>query len=203
MIELIIVRHGQSVGDIEHRFEGRADLPLTHLGREQADKLANWLSTKYKFDKIVSSPLSRASETAQIIGNKLNLDISLDDRLMEYNKGVIDGLLKEEADKKYPIPEGGRKYYERIEKGESLIDLRARAEEFLAELVGTVKKDNVDKKLLIVSHGNLISQLLKSFLKLPMDSKVHFSTGDTGVHSLKIYNNDRIVITTNMQQHLL
>lgn len=203
MIELLIVRHGQSVGDIENRFEGRADLPLTELGKNQADKLANWLSTRYKFDEIISSPLIRASETANIIGNKLNVKVSFDDRLLEYNKGVIDGLLKEEADKKYPLPEGGRKYYERIEKGESIIDLRARAEEFLAELLGNLKKDNSDKKLLIVSHGSLISQLITSFLKLPIDSKVHFSTGDTGVHSLKLYSNDRIVIKTNIQEHLL
>ncbi len=75
MLELIIVRHGQSVADIERRYEGRADFPLTDLGREQATKLASWLNQKYPPNFILSSPLKRTSETAEIISSEVNIEV--------------------------------------------------------------------------------------------------------------------------------
>ncbi|MGV8981611.1 histidine phosphatase family protein [Clostridium sp.] len=103
MLDLIIVRHGQSVADIEERMEGRADFPLTNLGKEQAKKLAHWLKDNAPFDYIISSPLKRASETSEIINTICNVDITYDERLMEWNNGVLAGLLRSEAHEKYPI----------------------------------------------------------------------------------------------------
>ena len=115
MLELMIVRHGQSVADIENRYEGRADFPLTSLGYEQAVKLALWIKDKYPPDFIVSSPLKRTSETAEIISKEVNIEVKYDNDLMELDSGLLAGLLKSEADIKFPIPEGGRKAHEAIQ----------------------------------------------------------------------------------------
>ncbi len=66
--DIIFLRHGESVGNAESRWQGQADYPLTDKGRQQAQALAErWLTEKRAFDYIISSPLSRASETAEII----------------------------------------------------------------------------------------------------------------------------------------
>ncbi len=66
------LRHGESVGNAESRWQGQADFPLTDRGRSQAQALADrWKREKMKFDYVISSPLSRARETAEIIASKL------------------------------------------------------------------------------------------------------------------------------------
>jgi len=164
LIELVIIRHGQSIADIEGRHEGRADFALTELGEEQAKKAAIWLKDNFTFDLIISSPLKRASQTAEIISEEVNVKVTYDDALMEWNNGVLAGLLIEEANTKYPMPKGGRKYYHRIENGESMIEFRARAERFLSELLDSLNKYGESKRVLIVAHGGSISMLFQSLL---------------------------------------
>jgi 2,3-bisphosphoglycerate-dependent phosphoglycerate mutase len=202
MLDLVIVRHGQSVADVEERMEGRADFPLTNLGKEQARKLAHWLKENTSFDYIISSPLKRASETAEIINKLFNIEITYDERLMEWNNGVLAGLLRSEAYVKYPIPEGGRKYFERINGGESIIDFRARAEDFTAELIDKYFVDKDDKRILIVAHGGIINMIFQSFLSLPIENDITISSGDTGVHRLRLIGDKRVVVSLNGNEHL-
>jgi 2,3-bisphosphoglycerate-dependent phosphoglycerate mutase len=107
-LELLVVRHGQSVADIENRFEGRADFELTDLGIEQAKRVAHWIYSNYKPDYIISSPLKRAKKTADFLSKQCNVDISIDEEIMEWNNGLLAGLKREEGMKKYPLPPGGR-----------------------------------------------------------------------------------------------
>lgn len=67
MREFLILRHRQSLGDLNGRHEGRADFPLTDLGRVQAEAAGRWIATHYPPDTITASPLARAAETAQIV----------------------------------------------------------------------------------------------------------------------------------------
>ena len=73
---ITLLRHGESVGNAESRWQGQAEFPLTDRGRSQALALAErWKNEKMKFDFVISSPLSRARETAEIIAAKLGLMI--------------------------------------------------------------------------------------------------------------------------------
>ncbi|QAA30931.1 histidine phosphatase family protein [Clostridium manihotivorum] len=203
MIDLVVVRHGQSGADLENKHEGRADFQLTTLGVQQAEKAAKWLKDKITFDYIFSSPLKRASVTAEIIAQRFNIKVLYDDLLMEYNNGVLAGLDREDAERLYPLPKGGRKYYDRIEAGESAIELRARAEEFLARLIDALSETQEDKRVLIVAHGGIINMLFNSFLNLPISSNVIVNTGDTGIHFWRIRGKERIILKSNIQEHLL
>lgn len=202
MLDLIIVRHGQSVADIEERHEGRADFPLTVLGRNQADKLAYWLKENLIFDYIISSPLKRASETSEIISSICCKEVNYDERLMEWNNGVLAGLLRIEAKEKYPIPKGGRKYFQRIPKGESEIDFRSRAEEFISELIDKYDSNEDYRKILIMSHGGMINMMIQSFLNLPIKNDIVISSGDTAVHMLRVTGDKRIIVSLNGSEHL-
>ncbi len=70
IFDIIFLRHGESVGNAELRWQGQADFALTDKGREQAQALADrWRSEGMQFDHILASPLKRAKETADIIAD--------------------------------------------------------------------------------------------------------------------------------------
>lgn len=203
MIELIVVRHGQSVADIEKRYEGRADFPLTDLGREHAKKLAYWLKENYPPKYIFSSPLKRTSETAEIVGREVDVEVKYDDDLMELDTGLLAGLLKSEADIKFPKPEGGHKAHEPILGGESLISFRARAETFWSKLISTFGDESELNRILVVSHEGMINMLFRCFMNLPFSDDIMIHSADTCVHLWRVSKTGKNIGFLNRTEHLL
>ena len=94
----IFLRHGESIGNAEGKHQGQADFELTEKGRTQARALAErWQVEKQHFDRIVSSPLMRARETAEVISGMLNTPLEFDPLWMERDNGLLAGLLPDEA----------------------------------------------------------------------------------------------------------
>lgn len=89
----IFLRHGQTDWNAEHRCIGQTDIPLNEAGREQAHLVARSPILR-QVDGIVSSPLSRALETAQIVATSTHLPLIVDDRLTEANLGVFEGQIE-------------------------------------------------------------------------------------------------------------
>jgi len=202
-MEILVVRHGQSIADIENRMEGRADFELTDLGCKQAKSLSGWIKANYKVDVIFSSPLKRAAKTAEFISNETGAEIIFDDSLMEWDNGLLAGLLREEAYEKFPMPEGGRRPHDEFAQSESYINFRARAEMFWSKFMHKYEKEEGDLKICIVSHGGMINMLFRSFMMLPINTDLCISTGDTGVHLWKVSGSQRRIIFSNKQEHLL
>ena len=105
MGKLALVRHGQSQWNLENRFTGWVDIPLTDLGREEARKAGEWLKDKgFKFDRAFTSALKRAQETLDIMLKVLgqtSLPIEKDKALNERHYGALQGLNKAETAQKY------------------------------------------------------------------------------------------------------
>jgi broad specificity phosphatase PhoE len=93
---LLLVRHGETDWNAERRFQGHADVPLNARGREQAQRLADELRDT-EVDAVYSSDLSRARETAEILGARLSVEIVLDRDLREIDVGSRQGLTWSEA----------------------------------------------------------------------------------------------------------
>ncbi|MBQ3237039.1 MAG: histidine phosphatase family protein, partial [Oscillospiraceae bacterium] len=133
-MKLLIIRHGQSEADLLNVYEGRADFELTELGHEQAKQMSKFVNNNYKIYKIYSSPLKRAVQTANHLSEETGAEIILDNKLMEFDNGLIAGLKKEVADAKYPmvmnIP-----IYTSVYEQETLMDFRLRADCFLSEII--------------------------------------------------------------------
>ena len=90
---LILVRHGLSEGNVRGLIQGQLDHPLTDVGRVQASAVAERLRSDGGADRIVASPLARAFETAQAVASVLDLPVTTDDRLKEYDFGDdVSGL---------------------------------------------------------------------------------------------------------------
>ncbi len=143
------MRHGQTDWNLEDRFQGSTDIPLNNTGREQAEQ-AFEATSKLPIDIIVTSDLSRAKETAEILNRKMELPLILEPRLRERNFGDWQGKVKteftqEQIDIRRNTPE-------LIEKGgETYKQLETRAFGAINEHLN----DNPDKNILFVCHGNI------------------------------------------------
>lgn len=155
----VFVRHGESVGNVESRWQGQSDYVLTDRGRAQAQALAQrWKSEGVKFDLILASPLVRARETAEIIASALSSPVELDPILMERHIGEMEGLTAEEVRKK-PHPPFMTPYDPIGGEGEGDWALFLRAGQALHALVR-----RSPGSYLIVSHGGLLNQLMNAII---------------------------------------
>jgi len=146
---ICIIRHGETDWNSSGKLQGREDIELNNLGREQAIQIAQYFKTE-PWDVIVSSPLKRAYETAQIIGSQLSIrKIHIVDEIIERSYGSASGLLPEECRSHFP---------EGIFDQEDFEHLRQRAMTGLAKIA----KDFKGKRIIVVSHGGLTNSILYS-----------------------------------------
>ncbi|HPT82566.1 MAG TPA: histidine phosphatase family protein [Limnochordia bacterium] len=201
-MEILVIRHGQSQADLEDRHEGRADFPLTDLGIRQARLLAAWVREHYPPELVLSSTLQRAHATAQLLSEATGAPLLLEPALMEWNNGLLAGLKRQEAEKRFPLPPGGRKPHDTLAETESYIEFRARAETFWSRFSHEYIYPKRLGRVALVSHGGMINQLFRCFLQLPVVCDYYFATGDTGVHLWRVEDGKRAVIFSNKQDHL-
>lgn len=150
MRRLLLARHGESEWNAEGRWQGRADPPLTPLGRKQAMLAVDTLGS---VDAIVSSTLQRALETAQIISEGLGVGpVVPEPGLMERDAGEWQGLTRAEIEAAWPGYLAEQRRPPSYELDEPLVERVLAA---LARVLETVPGDD----LLIISHGGVINAL--------------------------------------------
>jgi broad specificity phosphatase PhoE len=155
----VFLRHGESIGNAEARWQGQSDYPLTERGRAQVRALAErWKSENVKFDLIVASPLVRAKETAETIASLLNAKVELDSIWLERDIGEMEGLTAEEV-RKIPQPPYVTPYDSIGGSGEGDWALFLRAGQALHDLL-----HKPAGSYLIVSHGGLLNQLMHAIV---------------------------------------
>ncbi|HMV28587.1 MAG TPA: histidine phosphatase family protein [Anaerolineales bacterium] len=156
IFNITLLRHGESVGNAEARWQGQSDFPLTERGRKQAQALAErWKREKMKFDFVISSPLSRARDTAEIIAAKLGLTVDFEPLWLERDNGEFAGLTQHEVRNNFSHPDFTTPYDAVGNNGEGDWELFLRAGQALHDLL---KREPA--RYLIVSHGGLLNQVM-------------------------------------------
>jgi len=159
---ITLLRHGESVGNAESRWQGQSDFPLTDVGRAQVRALAErWQREKVKFDFLISSPLIRAKETAEIIASALNMSVECDPLWLERDNGEFAGLTAHEVRQNFQHPPFYTPYDPVGVDGEGDWELFLRAGQALHSLL---KREPA--RYLIVSHGGLLNQLMHAVMGL-------------------------------------
>ena len=159
-MEVYIIRHGETVWNAVGKMQGNADIELNESGRALAGELGIKLEEAY-FDRIYSSPLIRAYETACLIRGHRNIPIIRDDRLREIHFGSMEGThysewLKEGCPYRFFFTEPAR--YIPPEGGETLNQVCTRAREFLQQVI---EPDwETTERIMIVAHGALNKGLM-------------------------------------------
>ena len=160
-----MIRHGQSTYNLENRFTGSLDVPLSNQGVEEA-KTASKKLKNYSIDIAFTSTLKRAIDTLQVILNveeNSHISIVRNKALNERNYGELQGLNKAEAIIKYgeaQVTLWRRSYNERPPGGESLKDKEARVIPYFNEII--CEKLKLGLNVLIVAHGNSLRAIVKN-----------------------------------------
>jgi len=167
-VRLFLVRHGETADNIEMRYLGTRDEPLTDHGMRQAALVAEALS-QLPVRIVVSSPLRRAADTAERIRTACGVKLRLDSRLAEGSFGSWEGLTRTEV-----LNLGSRDaaLLDRWESepsfappgGESIENVQKRTVELAEEL----KREFSGSSLALVSHGGPIKALLAAVLAVPL-----------------------------------
>lgn len=152
---LYVARHGQTVWNAENKVCGITDVALTELGMAQAKELAAVVATK-NVSLIISSPLKRAVETSKIVSNICNIPMETDERLIEQNYGIYEGVDRKNND----FLSNKRNFAFKYPGGESMMQVAYRVYGLLDEVKSKYKKENV----LIISHGG-VCRIINTYFK--------------------------------------
>lgn len=220
--ELVLVRHGQSIGNLADRkaIAARAarleldlrdaDVPLSEDGQRQAGAVREWLRTRGADERptvVMSSPYERALATARTVTGGLVDTVAVDERLRERELGVFDGLTWYGIEAEYPDEARRRqrlgKFYYRPPGGESWCDVVLRVRQLLIDLAA----DHAGQRLWVFTHQAVIMsfrvalenlgerEILDSDKQTPLAncSLTRYRLGDSGRLELVAYGDSRIV----------
>lgn len=203
MLDIYLVRHGQDEDNAAGILNGHRDKPLTQLGIQQAERLATRIQqAEITFNKIYTSPLQRASKTADIIAEKLNLPKpERMDPLIERDFGVMTGQPASEIEARC-IPEIIKTdtvtYFLAPQNAETFPELLTRAQKVLRSL----RQQYSDGSILLVTHGDFGKMLYAAFYGLSWEDTLrqfHFGNSDLLLLSKSSGVNETHVLRTTQQ----
>lgn len=155
-MKIFLVRHGQDDDTVRG---GWSNTPLTEIGIQQSEKLADEIAdnfSKYNIGKIISSDILRAKQTATILSEKLNLPLEFNPDFREVNNGDLAGMDNNVAQLKYPnLYWRSLEWNEHYPNGESPQEFHDRVSNAWTNLISSVAGYN--KNILIVTHGGVIN----------------------------------------------
>lgn len=160
-MKILFIRHGQTTGDVEDRFGGNYDDHLSPLGIEQCKNLAEELRSK-NIEIIISSPLTRTRETAEII-SAVQIHIEIDNDFKERNQyGILTGKIKSEAKKEHPeLVEKLKDRLNTIEGAEAYESFRDRITTGFTKVSSRTDKNTIA----VMWHGGPMRVLFRDILK--------------------------------------
>jgi probable phosphoglycerate mutase len=157
-LELLLLRHGETEWSLSGQHTGRTDLPLLPSGRAQAEALRPLLAS-LSFAQVLSSPLKRARDTAELAGLK---QVRIDNDLREWDYGEDEGLTTPQILAKRP---GWNFWDEGCPGGETPAQVGARCDRVLEQIRGMTGGSG--GLVAIVAHGHLLRVLIARWLGLP------------------------------------
>ena len=199
-MRLILVRHGETRPNREGRILGLSDVPLTPIGRAQADAVAVALRDDMPF-RLYTSPVGRASETARTISASLAVPLTSLEGLAEADAGELEGLTGQEMRRRYP--EFARRWDEdsstaQMPRGESLSQVQQRAWSAVCGLLA----DHPDETVVAVSHNFTIQTIVCKFLDMSLRNFRRLRHDLGAITRLELSGSSRTVETLNQTAHL-
>ena len=189
MVKFIIARHGYSQFNKSKQFTGQYDVNLNAIGYLQAEEVGKYVLENYKVDKIYSSDLKRAIDTAKPIAEALKLPILTRKNLREMYLGEWERKSFEEVKEKYPndynewVTDLG---FARATGGESSKELIVR----VSEEFERIAKENEGKTVFIATHGGAIRALICAWLRVPLEEMKNIQLVANGSITVIEYDNE-------------
>lgn len=195
MLELILVRHGETESNKAGTYLGWTDIGLNENGINQVrllrDKLAN-----AKIQRILTSPLKRAVQTAEIINESCKAEIRYIEELKEINFGLWDNMTFQEIQNKFPKEH--KKWLENSDnyhfpEGESAAELYERVSKVIEQLTAKEK----DVTILLVTHQGVIRNIISYLLVNTREDSWHFKVDNCGITKIEITDGYAVLTKLN------
>ena len=190
MTTLVFVRHGQSDGNLKRVFTGQADLPLTELGRLQAQRSAEYLYANYKIDAIYSSDLQRSMDTAAATAELFALDVIPEPSLREFFVGDWQGVGFDDIPKQFPEEHWAwRNCFEKFHpsNGETSAEFSAR----VLSAVERIVMENEGKCVALFTHSTPIRFMRGHAEGLSMGETHRIPSGPNAAISVIEYDDEK------------
>jgi len=187
--EVVLVRHGQTEWSAAGRHTGRSDVPLTELGRRQAEALGAMLDGA-DFARVLSSPLTRAWETMERAGYSSG---TATDDLMEWDYGIYEG--RRTVDIREEIPDWSV-WVDPIVGGESVDEVGERADRVIADVL------EADGPIAMFGHGHALRILAARWMGLPAVVGANLRLDTATVSTLGWERENRVIRHWNEVCHL-
>ncbi|NUT44300.1 MAG: histidine phosphatase family protein [Thermoactinospora sp.] len=158
---IVCLRHGQTLWNVEHRFQGHTDIPLDETGIAQAARAGSLLAS-LRPTLVVSSDLRRANDTALAVARLVDLDVHVDKDFRERGGGLWEGLTREEIASRWP-----QEYIAwEAPEGEDVADVAERVSTAMRRWAAKLDDDGL---LVIASHGAALRLGICALLGLPQE----------------------------------
>ncbi len=199
---LLLVRHGQTAGNIERLLHGRTDSHLSETGVTQAERVALRIKSEFDIDTVISSPLSRALDTAAIISDQFGLQRSIVDDLTEMNFGDVEGFTFERLLAEFP--ELAKKAMDPFDRslewpnGESRAAFHERSWRVFNEIVA----DHAGNAVVVVSHNGVLGSFLAQVRGDSPDNWQAFRIANCSLSSLELTPEGTVIHLLNDITHL-
>ena len=201
MTKILLVRHGHVEGIKPKRFRGRADLPLTSLGRAQARAVAQRIAAGWRPRKVYTSPLARCVATGAEIATACRVGAETIDALIDIDYGSWQGKTDEEVLASEPGLYGAwhaTPHLVRFPGGESLQDVVARA----ADALRLVLARHAEETVVLVGHDSVNRALLMQLLDQPLSSYWRLAQSPCCINEIDIVGGRIEVLRVNETAHL-
>jgi broad specificity phosphatase PhoE len=201
MIRIILVRHGHVDWLAPERFRGRAELPLSSLGRHQVQAAAGYIAATWKPEAVYTSPLGRCRETGAAIAAPFRLEPQPIDGLADIDYGEWQGLTRDQAKERWPHETElwfRAPHLAVIPGGETLAVVLSRASAALRDIL----RRHPDGTVVLVAHDSVNRVLLLFALELPLSRYWHLRQEPCAVNELFFDDCSFIIGSINQTQHL-
>lgn len=197
---ITLIRHGETDWNAEGRLQGHRQIPLNRRGRAQAEALAAYLRDT-RFDATYSSDLLRALQTAWTIVRHGGPSVRTDERLREWDLGMLVGLCRAQVEREQPHAARIRREHlvdEPIPGGESLRQRFGRATGAVAEIAARHRGGRV----LVVSHGGPLGDCYRRAVGKGIEERMRIDLRNATINRIHIDGNDWTVKSWAQTGHL-
>jgi len=201
MSRILLVRHGHVDWLAPQRFRGRAELPLSSLGRRQAQAVAGYIAASWKPEAVYTSPLGRCRETGAAIAAHLRLEPQPIEGLADIDYGEWQGLTRQQAKERWPNETElwfRAPHLAAIPGGETLAAVLSRT----SAAVQDVLRHHPDETVVLVGHDSVNRALLLFALELPLSCYWNLRQDPCGISELLFDNDSFVIYSINQTQHL-
>lgn len=198
--EIFLVRHGQTVSNVQGRIQGHSDSPLSEQGKKEVERLASRLKD-LTFSALWSSDLGRAMATSEILAKSLDLPIQPQLKLREVSFGEVEGMTWEEVrDLHGKLNEAWYQHHAdvRMPGGES-------REEVTYRVVGLLESwavEHAGQRILAVTHGGVLACIFSWLLQIPRGVRPLCAVDNAAISILQHKNERWKIKTWNDGWHL-